>query len=186
MSAAYGLLADANSRDLSIDALARAAGVTRATLYNQFGSRAGLMIAIFRDLGQRMKAERIQAAMRLPEPAQALSALLRESTRAYARERQAIRKLLALAVLDREVQAEVEHSERQRRQSLLALAKRLLASAEARSELAEATELLASLTSFQAFEALSFDVGPRVAERRLLDLARAGLGMSKAGKGGAE
>jgi len=175
LSVAYQLLSDPKCRELSLDAVARAAGVTRATLYNQFGSRAELLVGIFRDLAQRMKAERIQRAMRLPEPDRALTLTVREATRAYAREQQVIRKLFAFSVLDAEVQAEVERSERQRRRSLLHLAARLVAQGHTRLTTEEAAELLASLTSFQAFEAFTFGAGPRLAERRLLRLAWAGL-----------
>jgi len=178
LSAAYELLADPKSSELSVDAVARAAGVTRATLYNQFGSRAELLVAIFRELGQRMKAERIHAAMRLPDPELALEATLRESTRAYARQRAVIEKLLALAPFDGELNAEIERSERQRRQSLAHLAGRLVAAGHTPCSVSDATELLASLTSFRAFEAFVFDAGPRLAERRLLQLLRAGLNFS--------
>jgi len=179
LAAGCELLADPSCRELSIDAVARAAGVTRATLYNQFGSRAELLMGIFHELGQRMKAERIYTAMRLAEPARALEATLRESTRAYARERPAIRKVFALAALDQEVSAEVERSERQRRESLSHLAARLVAAEHTRLEVSAAAELLAALTSFPAFEALSFDSGARLTERRLAHLVYAGLGFSK-------
>ncbi|HYQ02256.1 MAG TPA: TetR/AcrR family transcriptional regulator [Polyangiaceae bacterium] len=186
LSAAYALLADPNCHELSVDATARAAGVTRATLYNQFGSRSELLVAVFRDLGRRMKADRIYVAMRLPDPVQALTETVRESTRAYARERQVIRKLFALAALDAEVQVEVERSERQRRQSLVHLVARLAACGHTHTDVAEAAAMLASLTSFQVFEALSFDVGPRLTERRLLDLAQVYLGISNNEQGGIE
>jgi len=179
LSAAYGLLADPTCRELSLDAVARAVGVTSAPLYNQFGSRAALLVAVFQDLGRRMKAERIHAALHLPEPKQALQATLHESTRAYAREQPVIRKLFAFAALDQEVNVEVERSERLRRQSLAPLGARLVASGETCIEAAAAADLLAALTSFQAFEALSFDTGPRLVERRLLLLVQAGLGVSK-------
>ena len=179
LSAAYELLRDPSCRELSVDAVARAAGVTRATLYNQFGSRAALLVAIFQELGRRMKAERIHAAMRLADPEQALCQTLRESTRAYAREQQVIRKLFAFAALDAEVSVEVARSERQRRQSLAQLAVRLAEHQQMGVGVDAAALLLASLTSFQAFEALSFDSGPRLVERRLLSLVRAGLGASK-------
>jgi len=184
-SAAHQLLADPACHELSLDAVARAAGVTRATLYNQFGSRAELLVAIFRDLGQRMKAERIYAAMRLPDPMGALDSTLRESTRAYSREQRVIRKLFAFAALDGEVQAEVTRSERTRRQSLAHLAARLSERGQLRVTVEDATALLASLTSFQAFEAWSFDAGPRITEQRLQKLAHAGLGISH-GKEGVE
>ncbi|HYQ30796.1 MAG TPA: TetR/AcrR family transcriptional regulator [Polyangiaceae bacterium] len=182
LSAAYALLLDPSCQELSFDAVARAAGVTRATLYNQFGARPALLVAIFRDLGRRMKAERIYAAMRLAQPEQALLATLRESTRSYARQAPVIRKLFAFAALDGEVSAEVERSERQRRQSLAHLAARLVESGNTRLEVSAATALLAALTSFQAFEALAFDTGPRLTERRLLELARAGLAANKKGR----
>jgi len=89
-----------------------------------------------------------------------------------------IRKLFAFAALDDEVRAEVERSERQRRKSLAHLAARLVQSGDTRLEVAAASALLAALTSFQAFEALAFDTGPRLTERRLLELVRAGLGAS--------
>jgi AcrR family transcriptional regulator len=179
LATAYELLADPSCTDLSVDAVARAVGVTRATLYNQFGSRTALLVAIFQDLGRRMKAERIYAAMRHPEPEQALCATLRESTRAYARQERVIRKLFALAALDSELSVEVGRSERHRRQSLAQLAARLVASGSTCLDVASASALLAALTSFQAFEALAFDNGPRLTERRLLELVQAGLGVSE-------
>ena len=179
LSAAYELLAGPACHELSLDAVARAVGVTRATLYNQFGSRNALLLAIFQDLGRRMKAERIYAAMRLPEPEQSLYATFRESTRAYARHQRVIRKLFALATLDRELGVEVERSERKRRQSLAHLAARLVASGGTCLDVAAATALLAALTSFQVFEALAFDNGPSLTERRLIELVRAGLGVSE-------
>ena len=182
LAAACELLAEPSCRDLSVDAVARAAGVTRATLYNQFGSRAALLLAVFGELGQRMKAERIYAAMRLDDPERALEATLCESTRAYARQRESIRKVFALAALDQEVSAEVERSERERRHSLSHLAARLVTAGLTGLDVDDAAELLAALTSFQAFEAFSFDAGPRLTERRLLQLVRVGLGLCK-GKG---
>lgn len=179
LSAAHQLLADPACHELSLDAVARVAGVTRATLYNHFGSRSALLVALFHDLGRRMKAERIHAAMHLPDPEQALSAMLRESTRAYARQEPAIRKLFALAAFDSEVSAEVARAERQRRQSLTPLATRLVASGSTGSSVAAAGALLAALTSFQAFQAFALDGGARLAERQLLQLVRAGLGISK-------
>lgn len=178
LAAACALLADPRCRELSVDTVARAAGVTRATLYNHFGSRAGLLVAVFEQLGRRMKAERIHAAMRVPAPLQALSAMFHESTSAWARERELVRKVFAFAALDGAVRHEVERAEGLRRQSLQHLAKRLVAAGVVRASAREAAALLAGLTSFQAFEALSVDTAPKVVERRLLALALGGLGCS--------
>jgi AcrR family transcriptional regulator len=183
LSAACALLADPACRELNVDGVARAAGVTRVTLYNHFGSRAGLLVAIFQELGRRMQAARIHAAMRLPDPEQALVAMLRESTQAWARERELVRKVLALSALDAALGREVQRAERQRRHSLLHLARRLFAADLLAISAPESAAVLAGLTSFQAFEALAFDAEPKVVERRLLALARGSLGIRKA-KGG--
>jgi AcrR family transcriptional regulator len=179
LRAACSLLARDDCRELNLDSVARAAGVTRATLYNHFGSRAGLLLAVFQELGRRMKAESIHAAMRLPDPQRALAAMLHESTQAWARERELVRKVFALAVLDPEMRQEVERAEQQRRHSLLHLAKRLAAAGVLGISVSEAAALLAGLSSFQAFEALAVDAAPKLVERRLLELSLAGLGMAR-------
>lgn len=175
LAAAYALLQDPRCRELSVEAVARAVGVTRATLYNQFGSRAALLVAVFRDLGRRMKAERIYAAMRAADPEQALYATLREATQAYAREAQVIRKLFALAALDGALSLEVTRSERQRRQSLAPLAARLVEAGRSRLDVTSLTAVLAALTSFQAFEAFAFDAGRRLTESRIVSLVQAAI-----------
>jgi AcrR family transcriptional regulator len=181
--AAYELLLEPECGELGLDAVARRAGVTRVTLYNQFGSRGLLLLELFQELGRRAGAERIHAAMRLPDPLQAMTAMIRESTRGLWREQRAVRKLFAFSVLDRELHREVERAERARRRSLLQLAERLSAAHRLELGSRDAAALLAELTSFQAFEALAFDAGPRLVERRLQHLARAGLGISEM-KGG--
>lgn len=178
VSAAYEMLLDPRCCDLGLDAVAARAAVTRVTLYNQFGSRTGLLLALFAELGRRIGAERIHAAMRLPDAVQAMTKTIQESTRGLGREQRAVRKLFALASLDAEVQGEVSRAERARRKSLLHLAKRLGAAQPLRLGAREAAALLASLTSFQAFEAFAFEAGPRVVERRLLRIACSSLGIS--------
>jgi AcrR family transcriptional regulator len=180
VKAAYELLLQPQCRELGVDAVACRAGVTRVTLYNQFGSRGGLLVALFQELGRRIGAERIHAAMRLPEPLEAMTEMIRESTRGLWREQQAVRKILAFSVLDEEMHREVERAESARRESLLHLVKRLSAAHRLSLGQREAAALLAGLTSFQAFEALVPHAGPKLVERRLQHLARAGLGISGA------
>ncbi len=105
VQAAYELLLQPDCRELGLDAVARRAGVSRVTLYNQFGSRRLLLLELFQELGRRMGAERIHAAMRLADPLQAMTAVIRESTRGSWREQQAVRKLFAFSVLDGELQS---------------------------------------------------------------------------------
>ncbi|MDQ0473131.1 TetR/AcrR family transcriptional regulator [Labrys wisconsinensis] len=50
----------------SLDAVAKAAGVTRLTVYNQFGSRRGLLEAVLDDLARQGGLGRIPEAMAMP------------------------------------------------------------------------------------------------------------------------
>ena len=49
-AAAKALRQDASIAHFSLDSVAKAAGVTRLTVYNQFGSRRGLLEAVFDEL----------------------------------------------------------------------------------------------------------------------------------------
>src|SRR3546814_10225277 len=47
----------------SLEAVAKAAGVTRLTLYNQFGSRRGLLEAVFDEIADHGRLTRLGEAM---------------------------------------------------------------------------------------------------------------------------
>ena len=72
-AAARSLREDASIAGFSLDAVAKAAGVTRLTVYHQFGSRRGLLEAVFDDIARRGGLNEIAGAMATdPEFAQAL------------------------------------------------------------------------------------------------------------------
>ncbi|WP_404558819.1 TetR/AcrR family transcriptional regulator [Bradyrhizobium niftali] len=52
----------------SLDAVAKAANVTRLTVYNQFGSRRGLLEAVFDDIARRGRLGRLDDAVDDPDP----------------------------------------------------------------------------------------------------------------------
>src|SRR5215467_3477024 len=58
LDAVRALLADESTRDLSMEAVARRADVARLTIYYQFGSRAGLLEAVFDHLATRGNIQR--------------------------------------------------------------------------------------------------------------------------------
>jgi AcrR family transcriptional regulator len=177
---ACGLLRARESRELTLESVASAAGITRVTVYNYFGSRRGLLLAVFAALGRRMRAERIRVAMRDPNPERALERVLAESTRAWRRERRAVARVFALAVLDAEVEKAVRKSERARRKSLVYLAGRLAQAGGVGGgvSVAEAGARLGAVTSFQVFEGLALS-GMRLLDERLRILAAALLGAGR-------
>src|SRR3979411_602999 len=60
----------------SIESVAKQAGVTRLTVYNQFGSRRGLLEAVFDHLAQEGGLHRIADAMTTADPREALDRLV--------------------------------------------------------------------------------------------------------------
>jgi len=181
VAAACALLSTPECRELTFESVAKASGVTRVTLYNHFGSRGELLLAVFRELGRRMRAERIRDAMRDGDPVRALERVFVEATRAWQRERRAVARIFALSAFDPEMAREVARSERTRRSSLALLVGRLGEARVLGATVAgeEATATLGALTSFQAFEAFSA-AGAAHAAPRLLRLARQSLGVATA------
>src|SRR5262249_59613985 len=59
----------------TVDAVAAQAGVARMTVYNQFGSKLGLLEALFDDLAARGLVERLRTAFGRPDPREALTGL---------------------------------------------------------------------------------------------------------------
>ena len=65
--------------DLTMAAVAQAAGVSRQTVYVQFGTRAGLLVQMVRERdASNPRGERVAAALAAPDPVEALVALTRE------------------------------------------------------------------------------------------------------------
>src|SRR5256714_15100932 len=71
-AAARSLREDASIARFSLDTVAKAAGVTRLTVYNQFGSRRGLLEAVFGDIAPRGGVHEIGRALGVAGPLLAL------------------------------------------------------------------------------------------------------------------
>src|ERR1700680_3222397 len=142
--------------DFTVDAAARRAGLSRMTVYYQFGSRAALLEAILDDLAMRGGMQDLPAAMQEESPHGALAAVIAIFCRFWESERLIIRRLRAMAVLDPEL-AGVFRDER-RRQMLEGIARRSPhAAAWSPSMLKEKIDLLQMLTSFATYDAIADD-----------------------------
>ena len=71
IQAAVGLLEDGPTQ-MSLEAVAKAAGVTRLTVYKQFGSRRGLLEAVFDENARRFGIVRMAQAITHEDPRQGL------------------------------------------------------------------------------------------------------------------
>jgi AcrR family transcriptional regulator len=130
----------------SLDAVAKAAGVTRLTVYNQFGSRRGLLEAVFDERARQGGLGRIAEAMSLADPRAGLDRLI-EIFCDFWGDDPAVGALQAAGALDAEfAQALAERHER-RREAIGVLIGRL-----SPDDAQDAVDLVFALTSFTLFD----------------------------------
>ena len=169
VDAARELLADPEATvDFTVDAVAKRAGVSRMTVYYQFGGRAALLEAVLDNLADRVGlTPEIAAAMQRLEPGVALDQVVAVFIGFWAAHRLAIRRLRAMAVLDPEL-AGVFRDERRR--MLIAAALNRGDSSAARGPVAEqVVDLLLALTSFETYDTLA---SASADERRVVQLVQ--------------
>jgi len=74
--AAKQILREEDIAAFSLDAVGKAAGVTRLTVYNQFGSRAGLLEAVFDEIALGGRLPRLRDAIGNPDAREGLAQLI--------------------------------------------------------------------------------------------------------------
>src|SRR5213596_901662 len=152
------LAARAGAQPFSVDAVARRAGVARMTVYHQFGSRRGLLEALFDSFAAGGELpDRLAAAFQRPEPLDSLADVVAAFARFWDAGRPWIRRVRALGVLDPELGEAVEARNARRREVVRVVVERLgqRYGRPAPDEQAQAAELLYTLTSFETFDTLA-------------------------------
>jgi AcrR family transcriptional regulator len=141
----------------TVDAIAAEAGVARMTVFNQFGSKRGLLEALFDDLAVRGLVERVRTSFMQADPADALCGLIGAFGGFWSSDRIVIRRIRGLASMDTDFELAVRARDERRREGLRAIISRLTDKyktppADARDE---AIEVLHTLTSFETFDNLA-------------------------------
>jgi AcrR family transcriptional regulator len=161
LAAARKLLgaADASS-GFTVDAVAAEAGVARMTVFNQFGSKRGLLEALFDDLAERGLVKRLRASFGQPEPRRALAEFVAAFGGFWSSDRIVIRRIRGLASIDPDFELAVRARDERRREGLRAIVSRLAEKYNKPSPSArdEVIAILHTLTSFETFDNLA---GPR-------------------------
>jgi AcrR family transcriptional regulator len=155
IAAARSLLTAASGSEFSVDSVARNAGVARMTVYYQFGSKRGLLEAIFDNLAAGGLADSLPPAFGQPKTLDALDALIRAFVRFWSSERLAIRRLRALADLDPVIGESLTARDERRREGLRVLVQRSDAGERTEDSLDETVDMLHTLTSFETFDSLA-------------------------------
>lgn len=156
---------------VSLDAVAKAAGVTRLTVYNQFGSRRGLLEAVFDEVARLGGLHRIAAAMALPDAYAALERILEIFCEFWASDH-ALGRLHAAAAADAEFSTALAERHERRRKVIGVLVQRLVAAGSMDKAKAEdATDMLFALSSYAMFEMLRKPGRKPATVRRMLKSA---------------
>jgi AcrR family transcriptional regulator len=173
----------------TVDAVAKRADVARATVYYRFGSKAGLLEALFDDLAAAGRMDRLAEAFTEPDPVEALRTFVARFAEFWAGDRLVLRRIRALAALDPDVGPLIAARDQRRRDGARVLLARHAATptprrpgAETADTAATATaaatappletlvDLVHTLTSFETFDTLAGpdrdprDVAPLVAD----------------------
>ena len=188
LDAVYDQLREAPAQPVSVDRIARTAGVARSTVYVVFGSRAGLFDAVAADLNERGGFQRVLDAVADPDPNVHLRDGITGGMHTFAAHRDVYRALMSMAALDAEaVGGAIQRMEQRRAKGMLRLARRLHRNDLLRKGLTakKAADRLWILTSFDAFDLLYSGRGLSANEvaRVMVDMAERSV---LANPGGAE
>ena len=158
LEAARQLLSAETTTDLSLEAIARRADVSRLTIYYQFESRAGLLEALYDYLAQRGNMRRMPEVFRETNPSAAMDKVIAIFAGFWASDTAAIRRLRGMAALDPEIGRGI-HARDQRRRHIFGEILKRMAAGEGKTlseeELNSKADVLAMLTGFAAYDALA-------------------------------
>jgi AcrR family transcriptional regulator len=157
LDAVYQRLHDAPTTPVSVEQVARAAGVSRSTVYLVFGSRAGLFDALTEDLWQRAGFQQVVDAVADPDARRHLRGGIAGGVRVFAAHRDVFRALFSMAELDADaVGGAIARIEENRAGGMTHLAQRLAEQDLLRADVSvdQAADLLWLLTSFDSFDQL--------------------------------
>jgi AcrR family transcriptional regulator len=142
----------ATETSFSIDAVARRADVARMTVYYQFGSKRGLLEALFDLLAARGGLHQLPSAFQQSDPKVALARLIEIFARFWSSDRVVLRRLRAMAALDPELDQVLRERSEWLRNGLGVIVSRL---PKGGAPVAETVDLLFALTSFENFDLLA-------------------------------
>jgi AcrR family transcriptional regulator len=165
----------------TIDAVAAHAGVARTTVYHQFGSKTGLIEAVFDSLAiVRRGVQQLVAALTLADPAETLEAFVRTFADVWQEDRLVIQRLAGLAALDPEFGSVWHAREGRRRDGMRQIAARVatMRGKKRAVDVEAATAALYAIISPEGFEAMA-GPGRTYGDVELLvhQLARKSLGL---------
>ncbi len=143
-------------RGLSLESVAAQAGVTRLTVYNQFGSRRGLLEALFDDVAFRGGLHRLPEAMAEQDPRVALRKVVAIFCDFWYFNRRMLGQIIGAGVADLRLENAIRERNERRRKLLAVILKRLAGAGGAPPEVFdEVVDVLFVLTGHGVFSGLA-------------------------------
>lgn len=148
---------------MSLDSVAKAADVTRLTIYNQFGTRRGLLEAVFDERARRGGLTAISDAMTLPEPEAAVLRIVEIFCAFWSSDASGLSRVWAATIGDPELADGIKTRNERRRTIFRRLVNRMVERREIQKACAtDLIDLLHALTGLPFYIELS--VSDRSAE----------------------
>lgn len=141
---------------MSLEAVAKTAGVSRLTIYNQFGTRRGLLEAVFDDRAERGGLFAIPQAVGALQPRAAILRIVEIFCGFWASDRDGLSRVWAAGVGDPELAEGVRARSERRRGLFSTLVDRLAQQGEVDpGDAADLVDFLYALTSLPFFSEMS-------------------------------
>jgi AcrR family transcriptional regulator len=176
LAAARRLIDDDAFHTATMDELAEAAGVSRATVFNRFGSKLGVLQELFSRAMKGPEMRAIHEALLIDDPVAALDAVVVAGCECWEKHGLLIEQLQAIAILEPDAGEMVDLERAEHRNDLRGLARRLAAAGLLRPGLSEsrATAALHMLTGVESFLWLRREYGLSMRQTRatIAELAR--------------
>jgi AcrR family transcriptional regulator len=153
IEAAERLIRENAFHSATMEELATAAGVSRATVFNRFGSKLGVLQALFTRGMEGPEMQAIQDALEIEDPVASLEAVIEAACAIWETQGFVHEQLQAIVVLEPDASAMVDQQREQQRTEIQALTRRLARSGRLRAGVGEARAVatLHMLTSLESF-----------------------------------
>jgi AcrR family transcriptional regulator len=158
LESARQLLADESETDLSVEAIARRADVSRLTIYYQFKSRPGLLEALYDHLAIRGNMRRMAEVFHEADPSVALEKLVVTFVSFWSSDPVVIRRLRGMATLDGEIDQGIRARDARRQHAAREIIRRTVLREKKKLSTEQqnlTADVLSMLTSFESYDALA-------------------------------
>jgi AcrR family transcriptional regulator len=180
LDAAERLIREGEFHSATVEKLAEEAGVSRATVFNRFGSKLGVLEVLVERCFSGPEMRAIREALELDDPVAGLDAMIEPSCAIWEAKGFIVEQLYAIVVLEPGAVELIDEIEADQRSGLEGLTRRLARAGRLRPGLGEtrATATLHMLTSLETFLRLrrAYGLSLRQSRQTIAELAFTLLG----------